>query len=139
MSHLEHRNLAMLHAAERLVRECSITEKQAQELISLLGLEWSSLVREARLIVKGATRKVDFRRCKESHLETVCSEARRASDKPQRGSRWFSAKFEPERLVQKRSPTDFMTSTDPVAVNRNGWLLYEMNCDVGRRYRELAG
>jgi len=82
MSHLEHRNLAMLHAAERLVRECSITEKQAQELISLLGLEWSSLVREARLIVKGATRKVDFRRCKESHLETVCSEARRASDKP---------------------------------------------------------
>ena len=35
--------------------------------------------------------------------------------------------------------TDFMTSTDPVVVNRNGWLLYEMNCDVGRRYRELAG
>ena len=44
------RTLAMLHAVERLVREAGITEEQARELISMIGLEWSSLLREARLI-----------------------------------------------------------------------------------------
>ncbi|MCV3243018.1 hypothetical protein [Mesorhizobium sp. ZC-5] len=33
---------------QRLVRETSITEEQARELIALLGMNWSSLLREAR-------------------------------------------------------------------------------------------
>jgi len=36
---------------ERLVRE-GITEQDARELIFLLGLEWPSLLREAKLIAK---------------------------------------------------------------------------------------
>jgi hypothetical protein len=31
----------------------------------------------------------------------------------------------------------FMASEDPVIVNRNGWLLYELNCNISRRYRKL--
>ena len=34
----------------RLVREIGITEAQAAELIAVLGGNWSSLVREARMI-----------------------------------------------------------------------------------------
>ncbi|HEY6630141.1 MAG TPA: hypothetical protein VIZ90_01690, partial [Rhizobiaceae bacterium] len=34
----------------RLVREIGITEAQAIELVALLGANWSSLVREARII-----------------------------------------------------------------------------------------
>ncbi|QKD17079.1 hypothetical protein [Mesorhizobium sp. NZP2077] len=38
--------------ARRLVDETGITEAQAGELISFLGLNWASLVREARLLKK---------------------------------------------------------------------------------------
>ena len=38
--------------ARRLVRETGITEAQAFELIMLLGLNWSSLVREAKALKK---------------------------------------------------------------------------------------
>ncbi|WP_164482340.1 MULTISPECIES: hypothetical protein [unclassified Mesorhizobium] len=34
----------------RLMTETGITEAQARELIALLGLNWSSLLREARLL-----------------------------------------------------------------------------------------
>jgi len=44
-------------AVEQLVRETGVTEEQARELISLLGLEWSSLLREARLIAKSNLRR----------------------------------------------------------------------------------
>jgi hypothetical protein len=40
------------NVAQRLVAETGITEVQAMELVSFLGWEWSSLVREARLIPK---------------------------------------------------------------------------------------
>lgn len=39
-------------AAVRLANETGITEPQARDLISLLGLDWSSLIREARLLAK---------------------------------------------------------------------------------------
>ena len=35
---------------QRLVKETGITEGQARELVSLLGVNWSSLVREAKLL-----------------------------------------------------------------------------------------
>ena len=35
---------------ERLAKDTGITEKQALELILLLGLNWPSLVREAKLL-----------------------------------------------------------------------------------------
>jgi len=35
---------------QRLIAETGITEAQAIELIAFLGLNWSSLVREARLL-----------------------------------------------------------------------------------------
>ena len=38
--------------ARRLVDETGITEAQARELVSFLGLNWASLVREARLSKK---------------------------------------------------------------------------------------
>jgi hypothetical protein len=31
---------------------------------------------------------------------------------------------------------EFMSSRDAAIVNRNGWLLYELDCNVSRRYRE---
>lgn len=34
----------------RLVKETGITEEQARELVVLLGVNWSSLMREARLL-----------------------------------------------------------------------------------------
>jgi hypothetical protein len=36
----------------RLVEETGITEAQANQLVDLLGIDWSSLVREARLLNK---------------------------------------------------------------------------------------
>lgn len=38
--------------AERLVAETGISQAQARDLIALLGSDWSSLVREARLILR---------------------------------------------------------------------------------------
>jgi uncharacterized lipoprotein len=37
---------------ERLIQETGITEAQARELVSMLGTDWSSLMREARLLTK---------------------------------------------------------------------------------------
>jgi hypothetical protein len=37
---------------QRLVRETNITVEQARALVSLLGYNWPSLMREARLIQK---------------------------------------------------------------------------------------
>jgi hypothetical protein len=34
----------------RLVKESGITEKQARELITFLGYDWASLMREARIL-----------------------------------------------------------------------------------------
>lgn len=39
---------AMEACVQRLVAETGITETQARELVAMLGLQWSSLVREAR-------------------------------------------------------------------------------------------
>jgi hypothetical protein len=36
----------------RLVKETGITEDQARELVTFLGLNWASLVREARMLKK---------------------------------------------------------------------------------------
>ncbi|MER9776802.1 hypothetical protein [Mesorhizobium sp. M0220] len=36
----------------RLVKETGITEEQARELIFFLGLNWASLVREARFLTR---------------------------------------------------------------------------------------
>ncbi|WP_167480845.1 hypothetical protein [Mesorhizobium waimense] len=35
----------------RLVNEAGITEEQARELITFLGYDWASLIREARFLV----------------------------------------------------------------------------------------
>jgi hypothetical protein len=35
---------------QRLIRETGISEAQARELVSLLGLNWASLMREARVL-----------------------------------------------------------------------------------------
>jgi hypothetical protein len=35
----------------RLVRETGITEEQARDLVSMLGFNWGSLVREARFLI----------------------------------------------------------------------------------------
>lgn len=32
---------------------------------------------------------------------------------------------------------EFMASNDAAIINRDGWLLYELDCNVGRRYRKL--
>jgi len=40
----------------RLVGEIGITEAQAVELVAVLGVNWSSLVREARIIRQGDVR-----------------------------------------------------------------------------------
>lgn len=39
-------------AVRKLVKETGVTEAQAIELIILIGLNWSSLVREAKLLIK---------------------------------------------------------------------------------------
>jgi hypothetical protein len=38
--------------AKRLVQETGITEAEAADLVMLIGVDWSSLVREARLLKK---------------------------------------------------------------------------------------
>jgi hypothetical protein len=37
---------------QRLVRETHITVEQTRELVSLLGYNWPSLMREARLLIQ---------------------------------------------------------------------------------------
>jgi hypothetical protein len=44
--------LAVDALVTRLTRETGITEPQARDLISLLGVSWPSLVREANIISK---------------------------------------------------------------------------------------
>ena len=39
---------------ERLVTDTGITKTQARDLIAVLGRDWSSLVREARLLQKAS-------------------------------------------------------------------------------------
>ena len=41
------------------------------------------------------------------------------------------------RAACDRIFAEFTTTGDEVVVNRNGWLLYKMNCGIGRRYRAL--
>jgi hypothetical protein len=36
----------------KLVRETGVTEAQAVELVMLLGTDWNSLVREAKVLLK---------------------------------------------------------------------------------------
>lgn len=36
--------------AKRLVQETGITEAEASDLVTMLGTDWSSLLREARLL-----------------------------------------------------------------------------------------
>jgi hypothetical protein len=43
---------AMGQVVQRLVRETNITVEQARELVSLLGYNWPSLMREARLLIQ---------------------------------------------------------------------------------------
>jgi len=37
---------------ERLMRETGITEAEARDLVTLLGADWSSLIREANVLKK---------------------------------------------------------------------------------------
>jgi hypothetical protein len=37
---------------QRLVKETGITEVEASDLVTMLGMNWSSLVREAQLLKK---------------------------------------------------------------------------------------
>ena len=48
------RGTARAALAQRLVRDTGISEEQALELIAALGTDWSSLVREARIMRKAA-------------------------------------------------------------------------------------
>jgi hypothetical protein len=41
---------------KRLMAETGISETQARELVSMLGAEWASLVREARMLRLGAAK-----------------------------------------------------------------------------------
>ncbi|BCM20958.1 hypothetical protein [Mesorhizobium sp. J8] len=43
---------------KRLVEQTGITEAQAHELALLIGLNWNSLMREAKLIAAGARAEV---------------------------------------------------------------------------------
>ncbi len=45
-------DMERLWLAQRLVKETGVTEAEAHELMNLLGADWPSLVREARLLVK---------------------------------------------------------------------------------------
>ncbi|CDX42947.1 hypothetical protein MPLA_640006 [Mesorhizobium sp. ORS 3359] len=45
------RNPADMGVVRRLVREIGVTEAQAWELVALLGSDWSSLVREAKILL----------------------------------------------------------------------------------------
>lgn len=46
------RNPADARVVGRLVREIDVTEAQAWELVSMLGVDWSSLVREAKMLLR---------------------------------------------------------------------------------------
>lgn len=46
----------------RLVQEIGITEPQAIELVAVLGTNWSSLVREARIIRQDDSMRAKVRR-----------------------------------------------------------------------------
>ncbi|MDX8469101.1 hypothetical protein RFM26_25720 [Mesorhizobium sp. VK23B] len=41
---------AMKVLADRLFREADVTEEQARELITLIGTDWNSLLREAHFL-----------------------------------------------------------------------------------------
>jgi hypothetical protein len=41
---------SLMSLAQRLAKETGITESEAADLVSVLGTNWSSLVREARVI-----------------------------------------------------------------------------------------
>ncbi|TIS49855.1 hypothetical protein [Mesorhizobium sp.] len=41
---------AMNVLADRLVREADVSEEQARELITLIGTDWNSLLREAHFL-----------------------------------------------------------------------------------------
>ena len=56
MSDVSKRQVETVPVVQRLVRETGITEQQARELVVFLGTNWSSLVREARLIRKQTQR-----------------------------------------------------------------------------------
>ena len=43
-------DLSRAGTIERLVRETGITEGEASDLLTVLGTDWSSLVREARIL-----------------------------------------------------------------------------------------
>ncbi|WP_192244695.1 hypothetical protein [Mesorhizobium silamurunense] len=45
-------NQSQESVVQRLVQEIGITEAQALELISFLGLNWGSLVREAKALLR---------------------------------------------------------------------------------------
>lgn len=45
--------MALDATVQRLAKDTGITEQQALELILLLGLNWASLVREAKLLKTG--------------------------------------------------------------------------------------
>ncbi|SFP86670.1 hypothetical protein SAMN03159463_05025 [Mesorhizobium sp. NFR06] len=40
----------LANAVERLVRETGVTKQQAAELILLIGMNWASLIREAKIL-----------------------------------------------------------------------------------------
>lgn len=43
-------DLSRAGTIQRLVRETGITEAEASDLLTVLGTDWSSLVREARIL-----------------------------------------------------------------------------------------
>ena len=52
----EHDKAPLSPMVERLMRETGISQTQARDLVIMLGVDWSSLVREARLIRKEPSR-----------------------------------------------------------------------------------
>jgi hypothetical protein len=49
---LEPREPQNLGIVQRLVQEIGVTEAQALELVALIGLNWASLVREAKELLR---------------------------------------------------------------------------------------
>jgi hypothetical protein len=45
---------------------------------------------------------------------------------------------DPHSATCDRLFAEFITTKDSVIVNRNGWLLYKLDCNVSRRYRQLS-
>jgi hypothetical protein len=46
---------ARQYLVDRLVKETGVTQSEARDLVAILGSEWSSLVREARMIARAPT------------------------------------------------------------------------------------